>query len=214
MYAAVCWLSSAHRWRRLQLRNRNDAKVIRIRHGSARQVRCVEVKLYQRSALFWDFRRRRMVVCYRRFGKAYRPHRPPLKMGPISFPETSAINYHSMLRKPPEERMSHLRCGESLKSRIAVGISNVIFGMYVRACVCVCVCSCARALFHLTLCLLMSCMYRAPCKARNFNVTYKYMDVRLATLKSVSFYLLHNVLSLNQCRKLSCGSVVCKQFAS
>jgi hypothetical protein len=28
------------------------------------------------------------------------------------------------------------------------------------------------------------------------------MDLRLATLKAVSFYLLHNVSTLNQCRKL------------
>jgi hypothetical protein len=40
------------------------------------------------------------------------------------------------------------------------------------------------------------------------------MDVRLATLKAVSFYLLHNVSTLNKCRKLYCGSVVCKQFDS
>jgi hypothetical protein len=40
------------------------------------------------------------------------------------------------------------------------------------------------------------------------------MDIRLATLKTVSFYLLHNVLTLNQCRKLSCVTVVCKHFAS
>jgi DNA-directed RNA polymerase subunit N (RpoN/RPB10) len=40
------------------------------------------------------------------------------------------------------------------------------------------------------------------------------MDLRLATLKAVSFYLLHNVSSLNQCRKLSCVTVVCKHFAS
>jgi hypothetical protein len=39
------------------------------------------------------------------------------------------------------------------------------------------------------------------------------MDLRLATLKAVSFYLLHNVSALNQCRKLSCGTVVCKHFA-
>jgi hypothetical protein len=38
------------------------------------------------------------------------------------------------------------------------------------------------------------------------------MDVRLATLKAVSFYLLHNVSTLNQCRNLSCGTVVCKHF--
>jgi hypothetical protein len=40
------------------------------------------------------------------------------------------------------------------------------------------------------------------------------MDLRLATLKAVSFYLLHKVSTLNQCRKLSCVKAVCKQFAS
>jgi hypothetical protein len=65
----------------------------------------------------------------------------------------------------------------------------------------------------LTLSLLMSYIYGAPCKARNFNVVI-YMDVRLATLKAVSFYSLHNVSILNQCRKLSCITVVCKHFAS
>jgi hypothetical protein len=39
------------------------------------------------------------------------------------------------------------------------------------------------------------------------------MDLRLATLKAVSFYLLHNFSTLNQCRKLSCVTVVCKHFA-
>jgi hypothetical protein len=40
------------------------------------------------------------------------------------------------------------------------------------------------------------------------------MDLCLATLKAVSFYLLHNGSALNQCRKFSCGTVVCKHFAS
>jgi hypothetical protein len=40
------------------------------------------------------------------------------------------------------------------------------------------------------------------------------MDIRLATLKAVSSYLLHNVSTLNQCRKLSYGTLVCKHFAS
>jgi hypothetical protein len=67
----------------------------------------------------------------------------------------------------------------------------------------------------LTLSVLMSYIYGAPCKARNFDVVYiVYMDLRLATLKAVSFYLLHNVSTLNQCRKLSCGTVVCKHFVS
>jgi hypothetical protein len=40
------------------------------------------------------------------------------------------------------------------------------------------------------------------------------MNLRLATLKAVSFYLLHNVSTLNQFRKLSCVTVVCKHFAN
>jgi hypothetical protein len=40
------------------------------------------------------------------------------------------------------------------------------------------------------------------------------MDLRLATMKVVSFYLLIYVSKLNQCRKLSCVTVVCKHFAS
>jgi hypothetical protein len=63
----------------------------------------------------------------------------------------------------------------------------------------------------LTLSLLMSYICGAPCKARNFNVVY--MDLRLVRLKAISFYLLHNVSTLNQFRKLFCGTVVCKYFA-
>jgi hypothetical protein len=49
----------------------------------------------------------------------------------------------------------------------------------------------------LTLSLLMY-IYGAPCKARKFK-SYIYVDLRLATLKAVSFHLLHNVSTLNQC---------------
>jgi hypothetical protein len=40
------------------------------------------------------------------------------------------------------------------------------------------------------------------------------MYLYLATLNDVSFYLLHNVSTLNQCRKFSCVTVVCKHFTS
>jgi hypothetical protein len=60
----------------------------------------------------------------------------------------------------------------------------------------------------------MSYIDGAPCKARNYNVAYTYIYVRLATLKVVSFYLLHNVSTLNQYRKFSCVTVVCKHFSS
>jgi hypothetical protein len=74
-----------------------------------------------------------------------------------------------------------------------------------------------KPISQLTLSLLMSYIYGAPCKARNFNVVYIYyiyMDLCLAMLKAVSFYLLHNVSTLIQCRKFSCVTGVCKHFAS
>src|SRR5215469_15864377 len=40
------------------------------------------------------------------------------------------------------------------------------------------------------------------------------MDLRLATLNAASFYWLHNVSTLNQCKMFSCVTVVCKQFSS
>jgi hypothetical protein len=40
------------------------------------------------------------------------------------------------------------------------------------------------------------------------------MDLRSAKLKAVSFYFLHNVSTLYQCRKFSCVTAVCKRFAS
>jgi hypothetical protein len=40
------------------------------------------------------------------------------------------------------------------------------------------------------------------------------MDLHVATVKAVSFYLLHDVSTLNQCRKFSCVTGVCKHFAS
>jgi hypothetical protein len=43
----------------------------------------------------------------------------------------------------------------------------------------------------------MSHIYGAPRKARNFNVVYIYIDIRLAMLKAVSLYLLHNILTLH-----------------
>jgi hypothetical protein len=54
-------------------------------------------------------------------------------------------------------------------------------------------CRLAAVIISLTLSLLMSYIYGAPCKVRNFNVIYiyVYMDLSLAGLKAVSFYLLH-----------------------
>jgi hypothetical protein len=66
----------------------------------------------------------------------------------------------------------------------------------------------------LTLSLLMSCIYMKLLVEPEILTSCMYMDLRLATLKAVSFYLLHNVSTLNQFRKFSCVTVVCKHFAN
>ena len=65
----------------------------------------------------------------------------------------------------------------------------------------------------LTLRLLISYIYGAPSKARNANVIYIYGPT-FGNAETVSFYLLHNVSTLNQCREVSCVTFVCKHFAS
>ena len=56
-------------------------------------------------------------------------------------------------------------------------------------------------------------IYGAPSKARNANVVYIY-GLTFGNAETVSFYLLHNVSTLNQCREVSCVTFVCKHFAS
>ena len=55
-------------------------------------------------------------------------------------------------------------------------------------------------------------IYGAPIKARNANVVYIWTT--FGNAETVSFYLLHNVSTLNQCREVSCVTFVCKHFAS
>ena len=87
-----------------------------------------------RSSLFRDCTQRRWVISYRRFRPFYRSHlqrsnslrrisysswtASPLKMAPISCPETSVITYKSMLCNNQEERRSHLHRGGIVTSRI------------------------------------------------------------------------------------------------
>jgi hypothetical protein len=72
---------------------------------------------------------------------------------------------------------------------------------------------CVSNIQRLTLSLLMSYICGVHCKARNFNVVCIYGPT-FGNAETVSFYLLHNVSTLNQCRKLSYGTVVCRHFAS
>jgi hypothetical protein len=62
----------------------------------------------------------------------------------------------------------------------------------------------------------MPYIYGAPCKARNFNVVYYIYRPTFGNAESRLFlqYFLDKVSTLNQFRKLSCGTVVCKHFAS
>ena len=59
----------------------------------------------------------------------------------------------------------------------------------------------------------MSYIYGDPSKARNANVVYIYGPT-FGNAETVSFYLLHNVSTLNQCREVSCVTFVCEHFAS
>ena len=70
-----------------------------------------------------------------------------------------------------------------------------------------------NVVLRLTLRLLISCIYGAPSKARNANVVYIYGPT-FGNAETVSFYLLYNVSTLNQCREVSCVTFVCKHFAS
>jgi hypothetical protein len=75
-----------------------------------------------RTAVFWVITQRLVVILSRRFGKpVFHIWRGPeprlLKKGPTGCPETSVIPYHYSLRKDPEERISHLLRGRSLKTR-------------------------------------------------------------------------------------------------
>ena len=65
----------------------------------------------------------------------------------------------------------------------------------------------------LTLRLLISYIYGAPSKTRNANVVYIYGPT-FGNAGTVSFDLLRNVSTLNQCREVSCVTFVCKHFAS
>ena len=74
-------------------------------------------------------------------------------------------------------------------------------------------CQGVRGRIKLTLRLLILYIYGAPSKARNANVVYMYGPT-FGNAETVSFYLLHNVSTLNQCREVSCVTFVCKHFAS
>jgi len=50
----------------------------------------------------------------------------PLKMGPISYPETSVRNYHYSLRNKPAERSSQVLRGGSLKLRILIELWSLV----------------------------------------------------------------------------------------
>ena len=69
-----------------------------------------------RSALFWDITQCTAAIPYRDFGTT------SLKAGAVGCPETSVCNYHTVLRKIPEELRSHLHRGRSLSLRSALQI--------------------------------------------------------------------------------------------
>jgi len=65
----------------------------------------------------------------------------------------------------------------------------------------------------LTLRLLMSCIYMELLVKPEMLTSYIYGPT-FGNAETDSFYLLHNVSTLNQCREVSCVTFVCKHFAS
>ena len=65
----------------------------------------------------------------------------------------------------------------------------------------------------LTLRLLMSYIYMELLVKPAMLTSYIYGHT-FGNAETVSFYLLHNVSTLNQCREVSCVTIVCKHFAS
>ena len=59
---------------------------------------------YKRTALFRGITPRVVGISRRRVGTTFRTL---MKMGPVSWPETSVMNYHYSLCNSPEERSSH-----------------------------------------------------------------------------------------------------------
>ena len=68
-------------------------------------------------------------------------------------------------------------------------------------------------LHTLTLRLLMSYIYMELLVKPEMLTSYIYGPT-FGNAETVSFYFLHNVSTLNQCREVSCVTFVCKHFAS
>ena len=65
----------------------------------------------------------------------------------------------------------------------------------------------------LTLRLLMSYIYMKLLVKPEMLTSYIYGPT-FGKAETVSFYMLHNVSTLNQCREVACVTFVCKHFAS
>ena len=73
--------------------------------------------------------------------------------------------------------------------------------------------SCDRA--SLTLRLIMSYIYiYMELLVKPEMLTSYIYGPTFGNAETVSFYLLHNVSTLNQCREVSCVTFVCKHFVS
>ena len=73
--------------------------------------------------------------------------------------------------------------------------------------------TCSHGSVPLTPRLLMSYIYMELLVKPEMLTSYIY-GPRFSNAETVSFYLLHNVSTLNQCREVSCVTFVCKHFTS
>ena len=76
----------------------------------------ISERLVMESSVFCDVTRRRLVVCYRRFGTLLKDWIDTLFRTKAAYLETWMTNYQVTARNILEERISHLHSGESLNS--------------------------------------------------------------------------------------------------
>ena len=109
---------------------------------------------------------------------------------------------------------SILKSGENLQHKQSLLMSTARFiacELQIR------ICTKSRALLEkirrLTLRLLISYIYMELLVKPEMLTSFIYGPT-FGNAETVSFYLLHNVSTLNQCREVSCVTFVCKHFAS
>jgi hypothetical protein len=120
---------------------------------------------FLRSALFWDIKRRRVVIIYRRFGTTYRSH-------------LQGSRVQTLDPNIPEECWSHQHRGGSLKSRL---VHIFLFRKHMSSAVWI-VCLPSRRVGSCLCCITRSCAIMQPRQGDN-KWAYWFSSLDLSVLR-------------------------------